>query len=161
YSDKHPSSSWFAGNFLTWIIYQQYLIVLLATPAFTAGGITDEKTRGTLLYLFSADLSSWEILVGKLWGRTFEVVVLLMTTLPCLCFVGIWAGISLPGVLALCLTLLGPVFAVGAASLVMSVWCRRTSDAVIGLYAILGPFVLLWAGLTWLGGLPPWLDGMK
>src|SRR5262249_6833384 len=97
------ASSQFATNFVTWVLNQQYLIILLATPAFTAGAVTDEKTRGTLLYLFSADLTAWEILVGKLLGRAFEVVVLLLTTLPFVCFVGVWAGVTPLSVFAICL----------------------------------------------------------
>ncbi|MGH7226628.1 MAG: hypothetical protein ACRELF_25715, partial [Gemmataceae bacterium] len=37
---------WFAETFVT----QQMLLLLLATPAFVAGAITDEKRRGTLQY---------------------------------------------------------------------------------------------------------------
>src|SRR5262249_25939845 len=80
------AASDFGGDFTHWLLMQQFFIILLATPVFTAGAVTDEKTRGTLLYLFSADLNAWEILAGKLLGRAFEVMVLLLTTLPFLCF---------------------------------------------------------------------------
>src|SRR5437762_2300504 len=33
----------FAGSFISKLIYQQFILLLLATPAFTAGAITDEK----------------------------------------------------------------------------------------------------------------------
>src|SRR5437762_382177 len=45
------ASSNFAARFSRWILLHDYLIIVLATPVFTAGAITDEKTRGTLLYL--------------------------------------------------------------------------------------------------------------
>jgi ABC-type transport system involved in multi-copper enzyme maturation permease subunit len=154
------ATSYFATSFVTWVLNQQYLIILLATPAFTAGAITDEKTRGTLMYLFSADLTAWEILVGKLLGRTFEVLVLLLATLPFVCFVGVWAGVTPLSLLAICLGLIAPLFAVGSASLLMSVWCRQTRDAVIGLFAIGGLLYLLWAGLKWLGALSPAVSGL-
>jgi ABC-type transport system involved in multi-copper enzyme maturation permease subunit len=155
------ATSQFATNFVTWVLNQQYLIILLATPAFTAGAVTDEKTRGTLLYLFSADLTAWEILVGKLLGRAFEVIVLLLTTLPFICFIGVWAGVTPLSLFAICLGLLAPLFTVGSASLLMSVWCRQTRDAVIGLFAIGGFMYLLWAGLKWLGGFSPALSSLK
>ena len=151
----------FAAGFVAWLINQQFLIILLATPAFTAGAITDEKTRGTLLYLFSADLNSWEILIGKLLGRSFEVAVLLMATLPFLCFVGIWAGVTPLGLFAIVLALVGPIFAVGSASLLMSVWCRQTRDAVIGLFAIGGLVYLLWIVLNWIGSMTPAVAGLQ
>jgi hypothetical protein len=149
------SANQFATDFTHWVVNQQFLIILLATPALAAGAITDEKTRGTLLYLFSADLTSWEILIGKLLGRSLEVGVLLLVTLPFLCFVGVWAGMTPVGLLAILLALVAPVFAVGSASLLMSVWCRQTRDAVIGLFTIGGLIYLLWYGLNWAGGLTP------
>jgi len=151
----------FAAGFVSWVINQQYLIILLATPAFTAGAITDEKTRGTLLYLFAADLNSWEILIGKLLGRSFEVVVLLLATLPFLCFVGIWAEVTPLALLAIGLSLMGPIFAVGSASLLMSVWCRQTRDAVIGLFSIGGLVYLLWSILNWVGRSLPAVSGLS
>jgi ABC-type transport system involved in multi-copper enzyme maturation permease subunit len=147
------ASSVFAGSFVSWVIFQQFLVILLATPVFTAGAITDEKTRGTLLYLFSADLNAWEIMVGKLLGRMYEVVLLLLVTLPFLCFIGVFGGVTPWALAAIALGLLGPLFAVGSASLLMSVWCRRTADAVVGLYAIGGLVLLGWVGLHSFGGL--------
>src|SRR5262245_10964695 len=147
------ATSDFAVSFTRWILLHDYLIIILATPVFTAGAITDEKTRGTLLYLFSADLTSWEILVGKLLGRTYEIVLLLLATLPFICFIGVWGGVTPGALLAIMLSLLGPLLALAAASLLMSVWCRRTADAVVGLYAIGGLFFLAWLGLQALGRL--------
>src|SRR5579859_3820677 len=40
------ASAIFAANFTRWILLHDYLIIVLATPVFTAGAITDEKTRG-------------------------------------------------------------------------------------------------------------------
>jgi ABC-type transport system involved in multi-copper enzyme maturation permease subunit len=155
------ATSNFAVGFVNWVLNQQFLIILLATPVFTAGAVTDEKTRGTLLYLFAADLTAWEILIGKLLGRTYEVFVLLVATMPFLCFFGVYAGITPISLLAIGLGLLGPLFAIGAASLLMSVWCRQTRDAVIGLFAIGGLLFLIWFGLTALGGLGPAFGGLK
>ncbi|HLW65786.1 MAG TPA: ABC transporter permease subunit [Gemmataceae bacterium] len=147
------ATSVFAAGFVAWVIRQQFLIILLATPVFTAGAVTDEKTRGTLLYLFSADLNSWEILIGKLLGRTYEILLLLLVTLPFLCFIGVWAGLTPGALLAVTLSLLGPLLALAAASLLSSVWCRRTADAVVSLYAIGGLMYLAWLGLQALGRL--------
>src|SRR5262249_14498049 len=48
---KRNLTSEFATDFVNTFIVQQLIIILLATPAFCAGAITDEKTRGTLQYL--------------------------------------------------------------------------------------------------------------
>src|SRR5437773_11603371 len=49
----------FGSRFTAVLVSQQLLLLLLATPAYTAGAITDEKARGTLQYLLTADLSAW------------------------------------------------------------------------------------------------------
>ena len=85
----------FATSFASTLIYQQLILLLLATPAFTAGAITDEKASGTLQYLLAADLTSGEIILGKLLGRVAQVTVLALATLPVLCFIGIFGGLNL------------------------------------------------------------------
>src|SRR5262245_58767197 len=43
----------FVADFIELFVVQQFILVLLATPAVTAGAITDEKTRGTLQHLLT------------------------------------------------------------------------------------------------------------
>jgi ABC-type transport system involved in multi-copper enzyme maturation permease subunit len=132
-----------ARYFIRWFVVQQIFLVILATPAFVAGAITDEKARGTLQYLLTTDVTSWQVIVGKLLGRSFHVVVLALAGLPLFCFLGALGGLGPLQLLLLAAgVLLPPLLAVGAGSLLTSVWCRRTSDAVIGLYVI-GALVLV------------------
>src|SRR5439155_4615802 len=56
----------FAQDYLALLVTQHFLLLLLATPTLTAGAITDEKSRGTLQYLLTTELRTWEVLVGKL-----------------------------------------------------------------------------------------------
>ena len=70
-SARNPASApgvvggWFAATF----IFQQMILLLMATPAFVAGAITDEKRRGTLQYLLTTDLDTRHIILGKMFGR--------------------------------------------------------------------------------------------
>jgi ABC-type transport system involved in multi-copper enzyme maturation permease subunit len=135
----------FASDYLLIYLRQHFLVILLATPALVAGAITDEKWRGTLQYLLTADLRPWEILVGKLVGRGFQVVVLSLIGLPLLCFIGVFGGLELQLLLALALCTVLAVFAIAAASLLAAVWARHTRDAVISLYTIGGlTYLVLW-----------------
>src|SRR5258708_38241715 len=77
-----------AAAFVPVLITQQVLLVFLVTPVFTASAITEEKTRGTLQYLLSTDLSSWHILVGKMLARLVQVGLVAVTGLPLLFFLG-------------------------------------------------------------------------
>src|SRR5262249_13105610 len=125
-----------AGWFVETFVVQQLILLLLATPVLTAGAVTDEKTRGTLQYLLTTDLPSWHIVVGKLLGRVTQVGLLVLTGLPLVCFLGVFCGVEPLSLLALLLVSVMPIFALGCASLLASVWSRQTRDAVLGLYVV-------------------------
>ncbi|MBV9126398.1 MAG: ABC transporter permease subunit [Planctomycetes bacterium] len=141
------SAGEFAGSYLQTFVVQQLLIILIATPALAASAITEEKTRGTLQYLLTADLRPGEIILGKLLGRMAQVALLILAGLPWLCFLGVFGGLSPVLLLAVVGLTILPVFALGAASLLASVWTRQTRSAVLGLYSIGGLALLLFAGV--------------
>lgn len=144
YEPPDPSlTSRFATGYVEMFVIQQMIIILLATPAFTAGAITDEKTRGTLQYLLTANLTSAEIVIGKLLGRAAQVGLFILGGLPALCFIGVWGGLQPGMMVAVFGVTVAPVLALGSASLLASVWCRQTRDAVLSLYiAGVGLFLL-------------------
>src|SRR5208337_1841204 len=146
-SPDPEAASRFATAFVELFLRQQFILILLVTPAFVAGAITDEKTRGTLQYMLTAHLTAREIVLGKLLGRLSQVGVLFLTGLPLLCFVGVFGGLH-PAVLLTFLALtLVLMFSLGAASMLASVWGRQTRDAVLGLYGFLLAGWLLVLGL--------------
>ena len=143
--------SWFTSLFL----YQQMILLLLATPALVAGAVADEKRRGTLQYLLLAGLDTRHILLGKLFGRSAQVALLMSAGLP---LYALFAGFSGVGPLTMLLTgvvLLMPMFALSSAALLASVFCRQTRDAVLALY-IVGLFGWLFVWLV--GGPLAYLD---
>jgi ABC-type transport system involved in multi-copper enzyme maturation permease subunit len=123
---------WFAETFVT----QQMLLLVLATPAFVAGAITDEKRRGTLQYLLTADLESRHIILGKLLARMAQVVLVALAGLPLFALLAGFGGIEPITLLALGVTLGVPLFALASLTLLASVWCRQTRDAVLALYIL-------------------------
>jgi ABC-type transport system involved in multi-copper enzyme maturation permease subunit len=140
------AASAFANSLVQNLVWQQFLLLLLATPAFTAGAITDEKARGTLQYLLTAGLTSWEILLGKLLGRAAQVALLALAALPILCFIGVFGGLNVILLATLFAVTVAPMFALGSASLLASVWSKQTRDAVLTVYfCVLAGWLLLWA----------------
>jgi ABC-type transport system involved in multi-copper enzyme maturation permease subunit len=161
------ASARFADSYLATLVTQQFLLLFLLAPAFIAGAITDEKSRGTLQYLLTSSLTTWEIVVGKLLGRLAHLALVGAAALPFLCLLapfGEFDVLSLAGVAA---TLVLPLLAVAAASLLASVWARQTRDAVLALYGLGAIGYLAVRGLHELAdALPPtsllalWLDGL-
>src|SRR6266478_514538 len=129
-------------------VAQQFILLIRSTPVFVAGAVTDEKVRGTLQYLLTTDLTTWDVILGKWIARVIQVCVLFLTSLPMFCFVGVLGGLELTTLLGLGAVSLLTALAIGAASLLASVWSRQTRDAVLGLFLV-GTAILI---VNWLLG---------
>jgi ABC-type Na+ efflux pump permease subunit len=124
------------SRFVDAFLVQQLFLLLIATPAFVGGAITDEKRRGTLQQLLTTDLETRHILMGKLLGRTAQVLLIALAGLPPFALLAGFAGIPVLAVLLMLLSLVGPLFVLAAGSVLASVLCRQTRDAVLALYVI-------------------------
>jgi ABC-type transport system involved in multi-copper enzyme maturation permease subunit len=135
--DRWIASTALAASSLSFLLHQQLALILLLTPALTAGALGHEKERNTLMALLCTELESDQIVIGKLLGRLAPLLRLSLTTLPILLFMAVWADfpcskVFLPFAQAVVLT-----FAVASVCMLSAVWTRRTSDAVLGCYTIL------------------------
>jgi ABC-type transport system involved in multi-copper enzyme maturation permease subunit len=162
WSDIDPSSGFLwrsapevvGARFAEAFVPQQLLLLALATPALVAGAVTDEKRRGTLQCLLTADLGARPLLVGKLLARLAQVGLLALTGLPLFALMAGFGGVEPLTLLLVLVAPAVPAFAVGSAALLASVWCRQTRDAVLAVY-VLG----VAAGLAvWGLGGPGFLD---
>lgn len=129
---------WFAETFVA----QQMILLALATPAFVAGAVTDEKRRGTLYQLLTTELESRHIVLGKLLGRVAAVALVAVAGLPLFALLAGFGGVQPLTILAVAVALAGPLFALASAALLASVCCRQTRDAVLALYVV-GTFAAL------------------
>jgi hypothetical protein len=147
-----------ATGYVSLLLYQQLVVLVLLTPALTAGAFGYEKERDTLTALFGTDLTARAIVTGKLLAR---LVLLADVTLAALPFLAIMASLGelTPGQLLLALAQAAVLtFALGAVCLLASVWTRRTSDALLACYATIT--LAFFAGQVLLAAtpLPGWLD---
>jgi ABC-type transport system involved in multi-copper enzyme maturation permease subunit len=123
---------------------QHFFYLFVLTPALTAGAIADEKMRGTLDYLLTSCLNPAEIVLGKLCARVCQILVLTLVALPLVAFFGVISDLNAPYVAALFASSAVVVVGTASLSLLASVWCRRTRDAVLCTYLVLlAGFVVL------------------
>jgi hypothetical protein len=153
YETDRASPGAILGTFLNLsfqvLVAQQFIFLALATPAFVAGAITDEKSQGTLQHLLTADLSSWEIVMGKFLGRMAQVGLMALVGWPVICFLAGYGHISLPALLATALISGVVFFVLGAASVWASVRSKQTREAVLRVYAWSAlAFLTIWSGLA-------------
>ena len=131
------------AKFSETFVMEQLLFLALVTPAFVAGAITDEKRRGTLQYLLCTDLDARHIILGKLFGRSAQVGLVLLTGLPIFALFAALGGVEPLTMLVIVVVYLAPLFAIASATVLASVLCKQTRDAVLILYAVAVFAVLL------------------
>lgn len=139
------------ATFAEWFFYVylvvQFLVVLLVTPAYTAGAISEEKERRTMEFLLATDLRNREIVLGKFTARVGNLLLLLLAGLPILSFIQLIGGIDpdllLGGFAATALTLVE----LASLSILFSVYTRRSRDAILLVYFAVGIYWGLAAAL--------------
>ena len=124
------------ARFAESFVRQQALLLLLVTPAFVAGSITDEKRKGTLQHLLLTEMESRHLILGKLVGRVLQVLLVLLAGLPLFAIMAGFGGVAPITMLLIGLSLFLPLLGIASMTVLASVWCRQTRDAVLALYVV-------------------------
>jgi ABC-2 family transporter protein len=161
YREMYAQQIEFFDHYLVILLQFQLVLIIAIVPAITASSLGQEKERGTLFALFGTQLTSWQILLGKLLGRLILIVPLLLGTLPILVFIATWTGQGLTPIFLALAQEATIAFALGAACLLFAIWIRRTADAVIASYLFLGMAYVFIQGFT--ASLPEafWFDPVE
>ena len=88
-------SARFGRRFALTFVVAQLGVMMLLTPAYAAGGISEEKEKKTLVYLLVSDLTSREILLGKFAGRLVFLLGVMFAGLPILALTTLYGGVSI------------------------------------------------------------------
>jgi ABC-type transport system involved in multi-copper enzyme maturation permease subunit len=163
----HPSIHDLAragASFFYGMIGTELALVLLAAPAFTAGAICLDKARGSLTHLLVTDLSSAEIVLGKLAARLVPVLGLIACALPVLALAMFLGGIDPGAVLGAHLVLAGVAVLGCTLALTLSVWGKKTYEVLLLNYLLWAAALLAYpcaAAIDWNltggTGLPDWV----
>jgi ABC-type transport system involved in multi-copper enzyme maturation permease subunit len=116
--------------YFEWFTVVQLIAVVLLTPAYVAGSVTEEKERKTLEFLLATDLRNREIILSKFGSRLGNLTLFLLTGLPILSFLQFLGGVDpdlvLGGFAATALTAVG----LASMSILNSVIYKRSRDAI-------------------------------
>ncbi len=124
-------------------LVQHFVFLTILIPLLTCGAITEEKIRGTLQYLLTANLRPLEIILGKMLAQLYQIGLLTLVGLPLFCFFAGLAGDATFPVTAV-VTSLALAFGIAGLGMLLSVWCRSTRDALLCMYLLMGlAFMLL------------------
>jgi ABC-type transport system involved in multi-copper enzyme maturation permease subunit len=124
----------FAGSFFMAFLGIQFAVVLLVTPAYTAGAIAEHKERRTLDFLLVTDLSNREIVLGALAARLGNLLLLMITGLPVLSLLEFLGGVDPQLLLAAFAATAMMTLSLGGLSILISVNSRTSLGALFGTY---------------------------
>ena len=127
----------FATRLFVGFAILQYLMILLLTPALVGGTIADERQRKTLHYLLASQLSSFEIIFGKLGARLLHVLVLVLAGLPIVAILGLMGGVDYLNLFTTYVGTLSTLYFLGCLSILISVVSKRARDSVVVAYLII------------------------
>ncbi len=125
-----------ASAIFTTFITTQIVAVLCLTPAMVAGTIAEETQRKTLHYLLASELTSLEIVGGKLAARMLHVVVLVAVGLPIISILSLFGGLDPQLIVVAFVGTLTTAFCLACLSIFVSAVSRRSRDAIVGVYLL-------------------------
>ena len=128
-----------AGRMITITIIQfQFVATQLTAVILFCNSINNEIYHRTLGVLLTTPVTSFQIVMGKILSKLFQIIILISISLPLLAIIRIFGGVQLNYILiSLCLTLAMVIFA-GSLSLFFSVIFRRTYIVIIVTIFVLG-----------------------
>lgn len=127
-----------AGRMITVTIIQfQFIATQLIAVILFCNSISNEIYHRTLGVLLTTPVTSFQIVMGKLLSKLFQILLLISISLPLLAIIRIFGGVSW-GYIAtsLSLTLVAVIFA-GSLSLFFSVLFRRSYIVIIVTLSVL------------------------
>jgi ABC-type transport system involved in multi-copper enzyme maturation permease subunit len=124
-----------AGEALFYAFFGTLLsVVLLLAPGATAGAVCLDKARGALVHLLVTDLSSREIVFGKMAVRLIPLFGLVLASVPVLSLC-LWLGGIDPDAMMVAYAVTAGVAVLGSSvAFLLSVWGRKTHEVLLATY---------------------------
>jgi ABC-type transport system involved in multi-copper enzyme maturation permease subunit len=121
-----------AGKFIVvCMVWFQFCATQILALILLSNSISDEIYHRTLGLLMTTPISSFQMVMGKLFSKLLQLVLLLAISLPLLAIIRVMGGVPWNYVVSsLCITLTTVIF-VGSLSLFLSIFCRRTYVVII------------------------------
>jgi len=146
---------------VTTIVTFQFFATQIIAVIMLSTSISDEIYHRTLGLLMTTPIGSFQIVMGKLFSKLLQIILLLAISLPLLAIVRIFGGVPWNYVLSsLCITLTAVIFA-GSLSLYFSINNRRTYVVIIKTVVTLGVLFFFVPTITGVLFIPRWLPGMS
>jgi ABC-type transport system involved in multi-copper enzyme maturation permease subunit len=115
----------------TTIVWFQFIVIQLIAIVMLSTAISDEIHHRTLGLLMTTPISSLQIVIGKLFSKLLQLVLLLAISMPLLAVIRVMGGVPWDYVVSsLCITLTATIFA-GSVSLAFSITNRHSHSVIV------------------------------
>jgi ABC-type transport system involved in multi-copper enzyme maturation permease subunit len=116
---------------IAFIVWFQFCATQIIAVVMLSTSISDEIYNRTLGVLMTTPINSFQIVMGKLFSKLLQLILLLGISLPLLAIVRVFGGVPWEYVISgLCITLTTVIF-VGSLSLFFSIFSRRAYVVII------------------------------
>lgn len=120
------------------IVWFQFCATQLAAIIMLSTSISDEIYHRTLGVLMTTPINAFQIVMGKLFSKLLQLILLLAIGMPLLAIVRVFGGVPWNYVLSsVCITLATIIF-VGSVTLFFSIFSRRAYVVIIVTILVLG-----------------------
>ena len=142
---------------ITTIVTFQFFATQLIAIIMLSNSISDEIYHRTLGVLMTTPINSFQIVMGKLFSKLLQIILLLAISVPLLAVVRIFGGVPWDYIFSsLCITITAVIFA-GAMSLNFSIGNRRAYVVIIKTVVTLGILFMFIPAITGTLLRPRWI----
>jgi ABC-type transport system involved in multi-copper enzyme maturation permease subunit len=114
-----------------------FTFVVVMAPTAAAGAICTDKRRGVLEHMLVTDLTTAEIVLGKLAARLATVLGVIACGVPVVVLMTVSGGVAPDEILKPVLVIAGTALLAASLAITLSVWAKSLREALLEVYGIL------------------------
>lgn len=119
-----------------YLVVMQFFLIVFVAPALAAGSISGERERQTLDMLLSTRVSSFKIVIGKMFSTLCFLALMVFSSLPAMAITLFFGGVSFVDMLLSLVFLIVCAFACLAIGTFCSALFKRSVTATVVAYLI-------------------------
>jgi len=116
----------------------QAVFLMFLVPSLTSSSISSEREKQTLDILLSTKLTSFQIIMGKLFSSSLRVIMLIICTLPLYGVASLLGGLDIGNVIELTIFFIINTIFVGSLGVLISTYCKTSKvSTTLSYFAVL------------------------
>ena len=114
-------------NIFRFVASIQFVLILFIMPSLTAGSISGERERKTLDLMMTTEMTTADIIIGKLIASLSMIFILVISSTPITALVFVYGGVTISDILLLFLCYFIEAIFIGSIGIYASSICKRTT----------------------------------